>query len=176
MPKLQVALLVFSLIALSEALNCTTTVGGKPMTFDSIIAPSGSYLLKQSNVYNTEGNLFSALGSGDLVSLVFELQLCQPITNSISPNCTTPGSVANMINTDGSCVSLGIDAASTFNPNPYNDGVFIAAYNGNSTDHITKYSSFIYLICDPKQEANVAFEHIKSTLQVHFSVYTKLAC
>jgi hypothetical protein len=99
-----------------------------------------------------------------------------------------------MINPDGSCISLGIDSASAFNPNPYQDGmmhsyyclvslidfsligVFIAAYNGNSTDHITKYSAWIYLICDPNSVAKVSFEHLKSTLQAHFSVYTKLAC
>lgn len=124
-------------------------------------------------MYSTDGNLFSALDEMTPANYTFELQVCNAITNSISANCTA-GSMINQINPDGSCYSFGLASVGVFNQNPYDDGAYIATYNGDALDHVNKYSSNLYLICG--NYTPPVYEHMKTTYQVHFNIQTPLAC
>lgn len=165
------ALSVASAAALTP---CSINISGKTLNFTSLINPAGKYTWNQT-VFNTEGNLFSAQPDpSSATNYTYELQVCNAVTGSSNVNCTA-GSMINQIGPDGSCLSFGSAAVANFIPNPYNDGAYIATYQGSQIDNVDAYSAHVYFICS-QQAAPPTYEHMKATWQVHFAVLTPLAC
>lgn len=136
---------------------------------------NGAYRWTQA-IFSTDGNLYAALAPSAATNFTYELQICNAVTKSINSNCTA-GSIVNQIGSDGSCLSFGQASVATFNPNPYADGAYLAAYNGSPVSNVVDYSTHIYLICDSTQQMSApVYEHTNPTYQAHFSINTKFAC
>ena len=55
--------------------------------------------------------------------------------------------------------------------------MFLDYYNGDAVDHITRYETRVYFVCNDQDEIKgPVLEHMKDSYQVHFHVFTKYAC
>eukprot|EP00047_Mylnosiga_fluctuans_P002569 m.225025 g.225025 ORF g.225025 m.225025 type:complete len:171 (-) comp11195_c0_seq1:38-550(-) len=153
--------------------DCSATFQGHTYNLSPLIATNGSYTWGVKAI-NVAGNNIITLAE-DTVTYRYELQVCGAVKSAFS-TCK-PGSAINRIDPQGNCTSLGNADVAFFSPNPYNDGVYLSYWAGDDIDHIQKYSSRIYFICDQGHQVTPpVFEHEKSFYQNHFSIQTSLAC
>lgn len=131
-------------------------------------------------VLAAEGNLYNAYAPNSAVNFTFELQICGPVLTKFPLICNNTNSAINVIDAAGtSCISVSDATVSAFRDNPYEDGKFawierlahdcttpscpganLDQYNGDAIDHVTRYSSRLYLTCAPTWTPP-SFEHLK---------------
>ncbi|XP_064614734.1 uncharacterized protein LOC135478977 [Liolophura sinensis] len=165
-----------SLADKSDIANCRyTSSAGKTIDLSPLIASNGSYEW-QEKAYTINGYSLDSLISDDLNTYFFALQVCKNIQTKPHPSCNETGSIFMMTKT--SCTSMGNAEVAMFQSNPFGDGVYLAQYHGQSLNHIARYSSHLYFVCNPNVTMETPiFEHIHDDLkQAHFKIFTKYAC
>jgi hypothetical protein len=119
------ALILVALVAAAAANNCATTIDGKTYDFSSLISGQGGYRFDQKDFVSVAGeaglpgNIATTMSSLKTETKTFEVQICQAITKSSSSNCSNPYSMVNMINEDGTCISLADARTFVFHQDPY---------------------------------------------------------
>ncbi|XP_019850720.1 PREDICTED: uncharacterized protein LOC109581225 isoform X2 [Amphimedon queenslandica] len=132
------------------------------------------YSWKQS-VYDTSNNVLTNISFSDTVNVTIQLGICQNVSSPMS-GCSGSGPIFMMRSDTEKCVNLGSLNVARFEPNPFQDGVYMDLYDGDMIDHITRYEARIYFVCSQSELDGPYFEHLKDSNQAHFHVSTKYAC
>jgi len=151
-------------------MSCKPTIAGRTYDLTSLIAANGSYIWK-------------AAWNG--TSYWFQVQICGDVAHRIS-SCHSAAPAYQISSDKQTCKHLGETGVAAWDPNPYNDGIYLTYYHGANLNNVQHLSARIYFICQPSGTSQIAFEHIRmctdpsDKLQYggtyHFSIYTPLVC
>jgi len=114
----------------------------------------------------------------------FQAQVCGDVDNRFSA-CKMPSPINQLSMDKSKCMSLGEIGVSAWDPNPYDDGIYLTHYHGASLNNVQHISSRIYFICND-QPGEITFEHVRGCVDpadklyyggmYHFSINTPLVC
>jgi len=154
----------------SASISCKPTVAGRTYDLTPLVAKNGSY------IWNSKWNGTNYWWQG---------QICGDVANPV-PSCTHPAPMYQISQDKSQCTFLGETAVAAWDPNPYNDGIYLTYYHGATINNVQHLSARIYFVCTPGQVGTLSFEHVRKCTDpndkleyggtYHFFVGTQYVC